>query len=105
MWSISLLLRREGVLTPSNSTLLFFGQWLQSALCRLSWMAASRQPKSQAFPKRALALTHDSRFNRLRNVLYGPVTRAFPGVFMGKSTPCLHRAPFRIVAKRERPPL
>jgi hypothetical protein len=31
MWSISLLLRREGVLTPSNSTVLFFGQWLQNA--------------------------------------------------------------------------
>jgi hypothetical protein len=33
--------------------------------------------------KRALALTHDRRFNRLRTVPTGPVTRAF-SVIIGK---------------------
>jgi len=36
-----------------------------------------RHQKAQTFPKRALALTHDRRFNRLRNVPSSPVTRAF----------------------------
>jgi len=51
--------------------------------------------------KRALALTHDTRFNRLRNVPSGPVTRAFSAIY-GKASALGHASPLGLRRERQR---